>query len=71
MADERSVQASSLSLGGTYTVPVFTPDDNWIQYQVGAAMDFGGVTGFISGSGTGSKSDGDGYGVTVGLRVPL
>ena len=71
MADQRSVEASSLTLGGTYTVPGFTPDDNWIQYQVGAAMDFGGVTGFISGSGTGSKNDGNGYGVTVGLRVPL
>ena len=34
-------------------------------------MDFGGVTGYISGSGTASKGDGDGYGVTVGLRVPL
>jgi len=71
MADQRSVEASPLTLGGTYTVPGFTPDDNWIQYQVGAAMDFGGVTGFISGSGTGSKNDGNGYGVTVGLRVPL
>jgi len=70
-ADQRSVQANSVTLGGQYTVPGYTPDDNWIQYTLGAAMDFGGVTGYISGSGTASKSDGDGYAVTVGLRVPL
>jgi len=70
-ADQRTVQANSVTLGGQYTVPGYSPDDNWLQYTLGAAMDFGGVTGYISGSGTASKSDGDGYAVTVGLRVPL
>ena len=40
-------------------------------FQVGGAMDFGRVTGYLNVSGTGGKRDGDGYAVTVGIRVPL
>jgi hypothetical protein len=52
-------------------VPGFKPDNNWVRYVLGASADFGGVTGFITGAGTGGKSDGDYYGVTVGVRIPM
>ena len=69
--DERSVTATPVALSGTYTMPGFKPDDNWVLLRLGASADFGGVTGFITGAGTGGKSDGDYYGVTVGVRIPM
>jgi hypothetical protein len=38
---------------------------------VGGAMDSRGVTGYITAEGTSGRSDGNGYAVTVGERVPL
>jgi len=38
---------------------------------VGASADFGRVTGYVVGSTTSGRGDGNGYGVTVGVRVPL
>jgi outer membrane lipase/esterase len=70
-ADDRSVAATPVLLGGTYTVGAFRPDDNFILFNLGASMDFAGATGFISGSGTASKGDGDYYAVTLGVRIPL
>jgi outer membrane lipase/esterase len=67
----REVTASSATLGGWYSVPVAKPDNNYALFNLGAAADFGGVTGFISGSGTAGKGDGNYYGITVGIRVPL
>jgi len=52
-------------------VPGYQPDDNWVQFNVGAATEFGKVTGYIAGSGTASKSDGDSYAITVGVRIPM
>lgn len=69
--DARSVSASSVTLGGNYSVPVIKPDNNYLQYLVGVSADFGRVTGYVTGSGTSGRSDGNGYGVTVGVRVPL
>lgn len=69
--DERSVGAGVYGMAGRFSVPAFRPDDNWVQMSVGAAADFGRVTGYISASGTASKADGDGYAITVGLRIPL
>ena len=69
--DQRSVSATPVGLNGTYSVPGLKPDSNWLHYLIGASADFGGVTGFITGTGTSSKSDGNGYGVTVGIRVPI
>lgn len=68
---ERSVTATPLGMNTSYTVPGFKPDDNWLRYVVGASADFGGVTGFITGAGTGSKNDGNYYGITVGVRIPM
>jgi outer membrane lipase/esterase len=70
-ADTRSVQAKSNTLAGTYTVPGFTQDDNWWLFDVGVSKDFGGVTGFLSGNASASKSDGNYWAVTVGIKVPL
>jgi outer membrane lipase/esterase len=70
-SDDRFVTAGSATLGGSYSVPTVKPDDNWGQFVLGASADFGKVTGFISGSATTGKNDGDAYGVTIGLRVPL
>jgi hypothetical protein len=69
--DLRYVTASSATLGGSYSVPAFKPDDNWGLFLLGASMDFGKVTGYISGSATAGKNDGEAYGITVGVRVPL
>ncbi len=67
----RDVTASSVTLGGSYSIPAPKPDNNYALFNLGAATDFGGVTGFISGSGTAGKGDGNYYAVTVGVRMPL
>ena len=54
-----------------FTVPAYHVDSDWASFDVGAAMDFGRFTGFVYGSATAGKNDGDAYGVTVGVRVPL
>ena len=69
--NDRFVSASPVTLYGPYSVLGIKPDSNWVQYVIGASADFGRVTGFITGSGTSSKSDGNGYGVTIGVRVPI
>jgi len=66
-----SVTATPVGLSTSYTVPGYTPDNNWVRYVLGASADFGGVTGFITGTGTGGKSDGNYYAVTVGVRIPM
>ena len=70
-ADDRTVSATPMLLGGTYTVGAYTPDDNYFLFNAGAAMDFAGFTAFLSGSAIGGKSDGDYYAVTLGVRIPL
>ena len=69
--DDRTVSASSVTLGGQYSVSVIKPDSNYLKYLVGVSADFGRVTGYVTGSATSGRSDGNGYGVTVGVRVPL
>ncbi len=66
-----SVTASSNSLGGSYTIPGAKPDNSYALFNVGASADFGGVTGFITGSGTAARGDGNYYAITVGIRAPL
>jgi len=69
--DDRFVSASSVTLGGNYSIPALTPDGNYVRYIAGASADFGRVTGYLYGSATSGRSDGNGYGVTLGVRVPL
>ncbi len=69
--NDRTVTAASNTLGGWYTVPAPKPDNSYALFNVGAAADFGGVTGYISGSGTAARGDGNYWAVTVGLRMPL
>ena len=69
--EDRFVSASSATLGGRYTMPLLGPDRSYAQFLLGASMDFGPVTGYLSGSATAGKSDGNDYGVTVGVRIPL
>jgi len=66
-----SVTASSVSLGGSYTIPGAKPDNSYALFNLGASADFGGVTGFITGSGTAARGDGNYWAVTVGLRMPI
>ena len=68
---ERLVSATPIGFDTTFSVPGVKPDSSWVNYVLGASADFGGVTGFIQGTGTGGKSDGNYYGVTIGVRVPL
>jgi len=70
-ADERSITANVYGMTGSFRMPAYTPDNNWGLFSVGAAADFGRVTGFLTGSATAGKGDGDAYGVTVGIRIPL
>jgi outer membrane lipase/esterase len=69
--DERFVSATPVGFNVTYSVPTVKPDDNYVRYLVGASADFGRVTGYLVGSATSGRSDGNGYGITVGVRVPL
>jgi outer membrane lipase/esterase len=71
MDDDRSVSASSVTLGGNYSIPAGKPDNSYALFNVGASTDFGGVTGFITGSGTAARDDGNYWAVTVGIRMPL
>jgi len=67
-----TVTASSVSLGGSsYTIAGAKPDNSYALFNVGASADFGGVTGFITGSGTAARGDGNYWAVTVGLRMPI
>jgi outer membrane lipase/esterase len=69
--DDRFVSATPVGLNGTYAVPTIKPDDNYFAYLIGVSADFGRVTGYLVGSGSAGRSDGNGYGITVGVRVPL
>ena len=69
--DDRFVSASSVTLGGSYSIPALKPDSNYVRYLAGASADFGRLTGYLVGSATSGRSDGNAYGVTVGVRVPL
>ena len=62
---------ASTSLGGSFSLPAYKPDSNYALFNAGVSKDFGNVTGFIVGSGTAAKSDGNSYGVTIGVRMPL
>ena len=68
---DRTVTASSNTLGGSYSIPAPKPDNNYALFNVGAAVDWPGVTGFISGSGTAGRGDGNYWAITVGVRMPL
>jgi len=67
----RDITASSVTLGGSYSIPAPKPDNNYALFNVGAAVDWPGVTGFISGSGTAGRGDGNYWAITVGVRMPL
>ena len=70
--DQRFVTASVAGTGGgSFSVPAFQPDKDWGLFTAGISSDFGRVTGYLTGSATAGKNDGNSYGVTVGLRVPL
>ena len=69
--NDRSVSASSVTLGGSYSIPAPKPDNNYALFNLGASADFGGITGFLYGSATAGKGDGNYYAITVGIRAPL
>ena len=65
------MSASVNSMGGSFSVPAYTPDNNWGRFNLGASTELGKVTGYVMGTATAGKGDGDYYAVTVGLRLPL
>jgi outer membrane lipase/esterase len=69
--DDRFVSATPVALNGTYSIPTVKPDDNYVRYLLGASADFGRFTGYVTGSATSGRADGNGYGFTLGVRVPL
>jgi len=68
---DKTISASSASLGGTYSVPTFKPDNSYALFSLGGSTEIGGVTGFIAGSATAGRGDGNYWAVTVGLRMGL
>jgi outer membrane lipase/esterase len=70
-SDDRTVTASVYGMPGSFDMPTSKPDNNWGLFNLGAATEFGKVTGYITGSATAGKSDGDYWAITVGLRAPL
>jgi outer membrane lipase/esterase len=68
---DRSVCASSVTLGGHYCLPTSKPDNSYALFNLGASTDFGGITGFIAGSATAGRTDGNYWAITIGLRAPL
>jgi outer membrane lipase/esterase len=69
--DARFVSASSATLGGSYAVPTVQPDSSYVEYLLGASTEFGKITAYVMGSATSGRSDGNAYGITVGVRAPL
>ncbi len=70
-ADNRSVTAGVFGMGGSFSMPAYKPDNNWALFNLGAATDFGKVTGYLTATATAGKSDGDYWAVTLGVKVPL
>jgi outer membrane lipase/esterase len=70
--DDRSVRAGLVSMPGTFAIPVFRADDNYVLFNVGASADLGSkLVGFISVSATANKDDGNYQAVTIGVRMPM
>jgi outer membrane lipase/esterase len=70
-ADDRTISATPVLLGGTYTVGAFRPDDDDLLFHLGASMDFGRATGYLTGAASASKGDGNFYAITAGVRIPM
>lgn len=68
---DRSVSASSGTLGGSYSIPVAKPDNNYALFNLGVSADFGGITGFVYGTASAARGDGNYYAITAGIRAPL
>jgi outer membrane lipase/esterase len=68
---DRSVCASSVTLGGHYCLPTSKPDNSYALFNLGASTELGGITGFIAGSATAGRTDGNYWAITIGLRAPL
>jgi outer membrane lipase/esterase len=68
---DRTITASSVTLGGSYSIPAPKPDNDYVLFNLGASADFGGVTGYIMGSATAARGDANYYAITVGIRAPL
>jgi len=69
--NERLVTAQPVTLGTSYSMPTIKPDNSWANFLVGTTANFGSVIGYLNGTATAGKSDGNVYSVTVGVRIPL
>jgi outer membrane lipase/esterase len=70
--DDRSVRAGLVSMPGTFAIPVFKADDNYVLFNVGASADLGSkLVGFVSFGATANKDDGNYQAVTLGIRMPM
>jgi len=70
-ADERSVTASVVGMGGSFSLPAYKPDNSWALFNFGASTDVGKVAVSLYGTATAGKSSGDYWAVTLGIRAPL
>jgi outer membrane lipase/esterase len=70
-SDMRDVAAGVYGMGGSFSMPAYKPDNSWALFNVGASTEFGKVTGYVTGSATAGKGDGNEWGITVGIRTAL
>ncbi len=70
-ADERSVSASVVGMGGSFSLPAYQPDSSWALFNFGASTDVGKVAVYLYGTASAGKSDGDYWGATLGVRAPF
>lgn len=70
--NERSVRANLITMGGSFSMPVFKPGDNWTRVDLGASTQLGGrVTGYVAYSGAFGQSNERSNALTLGVKVPL
>jgi outer membrane lipase/esterase len=70
-ADERSVSAGVVGMGGSFSLPAYKPDNSWALFNFGASTDVGKIAVSLYGAASAGKSDGDYWAVTLGIRAPL
>ncbi len=70
--NDRSISAGLVTMPGTFSLPAFKTDDNYVLFNVGASADLGArAVGFVGVSATTGKGDGNYQAVTIGVRMPL
>ena len=64
------VTAGSTSMGGSFTLPGFTPSDNWIEADLGVSFEFtDSINGYLGYHGRLSDDNQDNSSYSLGVNV--